>query len=422
MAGLTGLLPGNTYGQLLYIGSGNVGIEATAKQVYSGLGIASPLLLSTTQASLLGTSARIFGMTRHTTPATDGNDLTINAGSPKASETDLNAGDLILSSGTSTGTGTGNIYFKTASAGASSGSDNAPDTKVSIFNDGSVGIGTSVKSSYKLEMFAGQEGYAVFRNGGNSLGKIELARDASYNSKIEMTDGLTATNIVLNTGGDTYFNGGNVGIGTPTPTTKFHLVDNSKYIKMSHNGTIAAIDGEGALLLSEDGASAFYIASNIIAYKQIYPNNDGSLELGGGNNRWATTYTNSVSSSGNSNRSWGMARHTTANTAGNNLTINAGGATSGATDKNGGDTYITSGIATGSGSSNIYFQTATAGASGTADRSPATKMLLTGEGALHILETTTPTAIANYGAIYAKTDNKLYFQDGAGTEHEIAFV
>jgi len=125
---------------------------------------------------------------------------------------------------------------------------------------------------------------------------------------------------------------------------------------------------------------------------------------------------------GTSARIFGMTRHTTANTAGNNLTINAGGATSGATDKNGGDTYITSGIATGSGSSNIYFQTATAGAAGTADRSPTTKMLLTGEGALHILETTTPTAIANYGAIYAKTDNKLYFQDGAGTEHEIAFV
>lgn len=37
-------------------------------------------------------------------------------------------------------------------------------------------------------------------------------------------------------------------------------------------------------------------------------------------------------------------------------------------------------------------------------------------------ETTTPTADTNYGKIYTKTDNKLYFQDGAGTEHEIAFV
>jgi hypothetical protein len=37
-------------------------------------------------------------------------------------------------------------------------------------------------------------------------------------------------------------------------------------------------------------------------------------------------------------------------------------------------------------------------------------------------ETSTPTAITNYGAIYTKNDNKLYFQDGAGTEHTVAFV
>jgi hypothetical protein len=43
-------------------------------------------------------------------------------------------------------------------------------------------------------------------------------------------------------------------------------------------------------------------------------------------------------------------------------------------------------------------------------------------GILKIQETTTPTATTNYGKIYTKTDNNLYFQDGAGAEHEIAFV
>lgn len=37
-------------------------------------------------------------------------------------------------------------------------------------------------------------------------------------------------------------------------------------------------------------------------------------------------------------------------------------------------------------------------------------------------EITTPTSEANHGKVYTKSDNKLYFQDGAGTEHEIAFV
>lgn len=44
------------------------------------------------------------------------------------------------------------------------------------------------------------------------------------------------------------------------------------------------------------------------------------------------------------------------------------------------------------------------------------------DGVVTVKETTTPTAVADYGKIYTKSDNKLYFQDGAGTEHEIAFV
>jgi len=44
------------------------------------------------------------------------------------------------------------------------------------------------------------------------------------------------------------------------------------------------------------------------------------------------------------------------------------------------------------------------------------------KGVLSLKETTTPTAATDYGRIYTKSDNKLYFQDGAGTEHEIAFV
>jgi len=42
------------------------------------------------------------------------------------------------------------------------------------------------------------------------------------------------------------------------------------------------------------------------------------------------------------------------------------------------------------------------------------------ETAMAIKETTTPTAKADYGKIYTKTDNKLYFQDGAGSEHLIS--
>jgi hypothetical protein len=47
---------------------------------------------------------------------------------------------------------------------------------------------------------------------------------------------------------------------------------------------------------------------------------------------------------------------------------------------------------------------------------------LCGNGALLLKETTTPTANADYGKVYCKSDNKLYFQDGAGSEHEVALA
>lgn len=40
-------------------------------------------------------------------------------------------------------------------------------------------------------------------------------------------------------------------------------------------------------------------------------------------------------------------------------------------------------------------------------------------GLLTLKETTTPTADSGYGKIYTKSDDKLYFQDGSGTEKEI---
>lgn len=41
---------------------------------------------------------------------------------------------------------------------------------------------------------------------------------------------------------------------------------------------------------------------------------------------------------------------------------------------------------------------------------------------ISLTETTTPTATDSVGKVYTKSDNKLYFQDGAGTEHEITLA
>ena len=77
--------------------------------------------------------------------------------------------------------------------------------------------------------------------------------------------------------------------------------------------------------------------------------------------------TKDFSLGGNAARTFWMERHTTGNTAGNDLLVQAGGATSGATDKNGGNLILSSGLATGTGTSNILFKIMPAGATGTAD-------------------------------------------------------
>lgn len=97
-----------------------------------------------------------------------------------------------------------------------------------------------------------------------------------------------------------------------------------------------------------------------------------------------TSPTNLVSLGGDSARTVWMERHTTSNTAGNNLTLQAGGATSGATDKAGGNLVLSSGTATGTGASAIIFNTATAGTTGTTDRSPAEVARITGAGDLGV--------------------------------------
>jgi len=45
-----------------------------------------------------------------------------------------------------------------------------------------------------------------------------------------------------------------------------------------------------------------------------------------------------------------------------------------------------------------------------------------GQTTILLGETTTPTAISNYAQLYPKSDDRVYFQDGSGDEHEIVEV
>lgn len=103
--------------------------------------------------------------------------------------------------------------------------------------------------------------------------------------------------------------------------------------------------------------------------------------------RYGNTYFGRFDSSttfsmyGNTTKTITMQRHFDDNTAGNALTIQAGGCTALATDKNGGNLILKSGIPTGNGGSQIDFYGVTINqGAGTTDRNPTLTASIDGNG------------------------------------------
>jgi hypothetical protein len=112
-----------------------------------------------------------------------------------------------------------------------------------------------------------------------------------------------------------------------------------------------------------------------------------------------------------------MVRETTASTAGNDLTIKAGGATSGGTNLNGGNLNLISGISTGTGSSGINFKIYEAGASGSSDNSSTTAMTINGAGNVGI-GTTSPLSPLSIVSTLADTQGSVFdIESNPGTAY-----
>lgn len=103
----------------------------------------------------------------------------------------------------------------------------------------------------------------------------------------------------------------------------------------------------------------------------------GKLRLGDG--AITTAPTNDIEFEPTAAKVIGALRHTTANTAGVALTVQSGGATSGATDKAGGSVTIQTGLSTGTGNATIALKTpSVASATGTSDNTLHDRVLVAG--------------------------------------------
>ena len=147
------------------------------------------------------------------------------------------------------------------------------NTRLYVNNgNGNVGIGTT-SPSQKLEVAGNIQA--------TGTGSISSSFDANHYMRIESnssggilkgTDSGVITTLVR-TYGDSYFNGGNVGIGTTNPTAPLHILsaddavirlkstDNKAYISLADNDTNGYISSENAKLSL--GANAGVNASNL---------------------------------------------------------------------------------------------------------------------------------------------------------------
>ena len=216
---------------------------------------------------------------------------------------------------------------------------------------GSVNINVNTNSATNINTGTSASDVII----GNALNNINLPKLSA--SSVVLTDAsknLTSTTPSANT--FLYYNGTNF-IWQSTLPSMWSLTGNSG----TTPGTnfIGTTDNKD-LVFKTNGTEAFRATStNRIGIGTITPSYILSLN-------------------GDANQTFGMERSTTTN--GSDLTIQSGSSKAAVGNKLGGDLYLNSGIATGTGSSNIYLQTSTSGSAGNADNPLTTKMTILGSG------------------------------------------
>jgi len=167
-----------------------------------------------------GNIDRILGLERHSTAASAGNDLTVKSGGAVSLGSDLSGGDLYLSSGISTGTGTSKIFLQTATASATGTGDNTPTTKMTILGNGEVGIGT-LSPSRPLHISSASAPTMIIENSASGVDEKKRYITTSFGG--DMAFGKFSDNMGTTTEHMRLLSSGSLGIGVAAPTAALHL-------------------------------------------------------------------------------------------------------------------------------------------------------------------------------------------------------
>jgi hypothetical protein len=222
-----------------------------------------------------------------------------------------------------------------------------------------------IAPSANVQTLLGAANYAAFKTS-LSLNNVENTALTTWTGASTITTlGTIVTGVwngttvaVANGGtGQTTYTDGQLLIGNTTGNTlaKATLTGTSNQIVVTNgNGTITLSTPQSIGTGSTPTFAGMSLGtSNLSTVANVYPDGTAARIIGGDS-------TNMRAASG----------------AGNNLTIQAGGAQSGSTDTSGGVLMLSSGISTGSGGSSVQFNTTSAGGAGTTDRTPSLKMTL----------------------------------------------
>lgn len=185
---------------------------------------------------------------------------------------------------------------------------------------------------------------------------------------------------------------GEIRYNTATPAVEYY--NGSNWISLQTSG------GAGTVNSGTQYQMGYYptTGSTISGDANITTDANNDFIIGSGNLAIGTTsLTSAITITGQAAQTIGMIRELTASTAGNNLTLQAGGAVSAGTNLSGGNLILASGVSTGTGSSTIQFNTYNGGSTGTTDNPSFTALTLSATGSTGVSPVTTLQATAGAG-------------------------